>query len=60
MRASKGNLRLSAFSMHGDDDLTFAPLFMLVSVTTAAALSQPFPKCSAFHCFAPMYLYVIL
>ncbi|MGD0317453.1 MAG: hypothetical protein ABSB37_16265 [Xanthobacteraceae bacterium] len=37
MRASKGDLRLSAFSMHGDDDLTFAPL-MFVLVKAAAAL----------------------
>ena len=46
--------------MHRDNDLTFAPLFMLVSVNAAAALGQPFSKCSAFHCFAPMYPYVIL
>ena len=43
-------------SMHCDDDLTFASLFMFVSVKTAAALGQPFPKCRAFHCFAPIYL----
>ena len=46
--------------MHRDNDLTFAPLFMLVSVKAAAVLGQPFPKCGAFHCFAPMYPYVIL
>jgi hypothetical protein len=33
---------------------------MLVSVKAAAVLGQPFPKCGAFHCFAPMYPYVIL
>ena len=32
VRASERDLRLAAFSMHRDDDLTFAPLFMLVSV----------------------------
>jgi hypothetical protein len=57
VRASKGDLSLAAFSMHRDDDLTFAP-HMFVSVKAAAALGQPFPKCGAFHCFAPMYLYV--
>jgi hypothetical protein len=50
---------LAAFSMHRDDHLTFAPLFMLVSVKAAAALGQPFPKCGAFHYFAPVY-HVIL
>jgi hypothetical protein len=39
--------------MHRDDDLTFAPLFMLVLVKAAAALSQPLPKCGAFHYLAP-------
>lgn len=38
VRASKRDLRLAAFSMHRDDDLTFAPLFMLVSVKAAAVL----------------------
>jgi hypothetical protein len=56
VRASKRHLRLAAFSMDCDDDLTFASLFMFVSVKTAAALGQPFPKCGAFHCFAPLYL----
>jgi hypothetical protein len=60
VRASKRHLRLAAFSMHRDDDLTFAPLFMLVLVKAAAALSQPFPKCGAFHYLAPIYLSVIL
>jgi hypothetical protein len=46
--------------MHRDNDLTFAPLFMLVSVKAAAVLGQPFPKCGAFRCFAPLYPYVIL
>lgn len=55
VRASKGNLCLSAFSMHRDDDLALAPLFMLVSVKAAAVLGQPFPKCGTFHCFVPMY-----
>ena len=54
MGASKGYLRLAALSMHRDDDLTFAPLFMLVVVKSAAVLSQPFPKCFTFHCFVPM------
>jgi hypothetical protein len=45
--------------MHGDDDLTFAPL-MFVLVKAAAALGQPFPKCGAFHCFTPTYRCVIL
>jgi hypothetical protein len=35
-RASKGDLRFASFSMHRDDDLTLAPLFMLVSVKAAA------------------------
>jgi len=55
VRASKGNLCRSAFSMHRDDDVTLAPLFMLVSVKAAAMLGQPFPKCGTFHCFVPMY-----
>jgi hypothetical protein len=55
VRASKGDLCLSTFSMHRDDDLAFAALFMLVSVKAAAVLGQPFPKCGAFHCFVPMY-----
>jgi len=42
--------------MHRDDDLTFAPLFMLVLVKAAAVLGQPFPKCGTFHHFVPMYL----
>ena len=45
MRASKGYLRLAALSMHRDDDLTFAPLFMLVLVKSAAvpaAISEMF------------------
>jgi hypothetical protein len=42
VRAPKGNLCLSAFSMHCDHDLTLAPLFMLVSVKAATVLSQPF------------------
>jgi hypothetical protein len=58
-RASKRDLGLAAFSMDRDDDLSFAPLFMLVSVKAAAALGQPFPKCGAFHCFAPKHLYLI-
>jgi hypothetical protein len=45
--------------MHRDDDLTFAPLFMLVSVKAAALFGQPFPKCGAFHCFAPLYPYAM-
>jgi hypothetical protein len=56
VRAPKGNLCLSASSMHRDDDLTFAPLFMLVLVKAAAVLGQPFPKCGTFHHFVPMYL----
>jgi hypothetical protein len=32
VRASKRHLRLAAFSMDCDDDLTFASLFMFVSV----------------------------
>ena len=55
MRASEGDLCPSAFSMYRNDDLTFAPLFMLVLIKTAAVLSQPFPKCGTFHCFVPMY-----
>ncbi|MFZ1150642.1 MAG: hypothetical protein WAR76_13025 [Xanthobacteraceae bacterium] len=55
VRAPKGNLCLSAFSMHCDHDLTLAPLFMLVSVKAAAVLGQPFPKCGTFHCFVPVY-----
>jgi hypothetical protein len=54
VRAPKGNLCLSAFSMHCDHDLTLAPLFMLVSVKAATVLGQPFPKCGAFHRFIPM------
>jgi hypothetical protein len=46
--------------MHRDHDLTFAPLFMLLSVKATAALAQPFPECGAFHCVAPMYLQVAL
>jgi hypothetical protein len=42
VRASKRDLGLAAFSMHRDDDLTFASLFMLVSVKATAALGQPF------------------
>jgi hypothetical protein len=60
VRASKRDFRLAAFSMHCDDDLTFATLFMLVLVKAAAELGQPFPKCGAFHRFAPIYLKVIL
>jgi len=56
VRASKGNLCLSAFSMHRDDDLTLAPLFMLASVKATAVLGQPFSKCGTFHCFVPVYL----
>jgi hypothetical protein len=37
-RASKGDLRFAPFSMHRDDDLTLATLFMLVSVKAAAVL----------------------
>ena len=55
MRAPKGNLCLSAFSMHCDHDLTLAALFMLVSVKAATVLGQPFPKCGTFHCFVPVY-----
>jgi len=54
-RAAKGDLCLSAFSMHRDDDLTLAPLFMLVSVKAATVLGEPFPKCGTFHCYVPMY-----
>jgi hypothetical protein len=56
VRASKRDLRFAAFSMHRDHDLTFAPLFMLVSVKATAALAQPFPKYGAFPGVAPMYL----
>jgi hypothetical protein len=41
--------------MYRDDDLTLAPLFMLVPVKAAAVLGQPFPKCGTFHCFVPIY-----
>jgi hypothetical protein len=53
VRASKRDLGLAAFSMHRDDDLTFASLFMLVSVKATAALGQPFPKYGAFHALLP-------
>jgi hypothetical protein len=56
VRASKRDLRLSALSMHRDDDLTFAPLFMLVLIKAAAMLGQPFPKCGTFHCTVPIDL----
>jgi hypothetical protein len=55
VRAPKGNLCLSAFSMHCDHDLTLAPPFMLVPVKAATVLGQPFPKCGAFHRFVPVY-----
>jgi hypothetical protein len=41
--------------MHRDQDLTLAPLFMLVSVKAATVLGQPFSKRGTFHCFVPMY-----
>ena len=46
MGASKGYLRLAALSMHRDDDLTFAPLFMLVVVKSAAVLASHFRNVS--------------
>jgi hypothetical protein len=52
-RASKRNLRLSAFSMHRYHDATFAPL-TLMPIETAPLLDQPFSKCCAFHCYAPV------
>jgi hypothetical protein len=55
VRTPKGNLCLSALSMHCDHDLTLAPLFMLVSVKAATVLGQPLPKCGTFHRFVPMY-----
>jgi hypothetical protein len=41
--------------MYRDDDLTLAPLFMLVPVKAAAVLGQPFPKCGTFHRLVPVY-----
>lgn len=55
MRAPKGNLCLSTFSMHCHHDLTLPPLFVFVSVKAATVLGQPFPKCGTFHRFVPIY-----
>jgi hypothetical protein len=52
MRSAKGNLRFSAVSMHRHHDVALVPLLMPM-IEPATLLEQPFPKCRAFHCFAP-------
>jgi hypothetical protein len=52
MRSAKGNLRFSAVSMHRHHDVALVPLLMPM-IESATLLEQPFPKCRAFHCFAP-------
>jgi hypothetical protein len=52
VRSAKGNLRFSAVSMDRHHDVALVPLLMPM-IEPAILLEQPFPKCRAFHCFAP-------
>jgi hypothetical protein len=48
-RSAKWNLGLSIVAMHGDQDVPFMSLFMLMLIEAAALFCQPFAKRCAFH-----------
>ena len=52
--APKGDLGLSTLAMYLYDDVALAALLMFVPIEATSLLGQPFSKCCAFHCCAPV------
>jgi hypothetical protein len=52
--ASQRHAGLSGLAMHRHHDVTFMPAGMLITIYVASSFDQPFAKCRAFHCSAPV------